>query len=89
MRYLLCWSVPPENYDAAVDAFLKGGPLIPEGLTALGRWHAPGSNRGWLLCETDNIVVLSQHTCGGAEATPLLAIEVTPVTEAGEATVRV
>jgi hypothetical protein len=25
MKYLLCWSISPENYDVAVDAFLKGG----------------------------------------------------------------
>jgi hypothetical protein len=46
MKYLLCWSISPENYDVAVDAFLKGGAPMPEGLTALGRWHAPGSYRG-------------------------------------------
>jgi len=46
MKYLLCWSISPENYEVAVDAFLKGGAPMPEGLTALGRWHAPGSYRG-------------------------------------------
>ena len=89
MKYMLCWSVPPENYNAALDAFLEGGAPMPEGLTALGRWHSPGSTRGWLLCETDNIVTLSQHV---AEWAPLLEFEVTPVTEdseAGEAAARI
>jgi len=49
MRYLLCWAAPPENSDAAVDAFLKGGASMTEGLTALGRWHTPGSNRGMAI----------------------------------------
>jgi len=25
MKYLLYWSISPEKYDVAVDAFLKGG----------------------------------------------------------------
>jgi hypothetical protein len=69
MRYLLCWSVPPKNYDATVDAFLKGGAPMTEGLATLGRCHIPDSNRGWLLYETDNVVALSQHACGRANAT--------------------
>lgn len=89
MKFMLCWSIPPENYDAALDAFLESGAPMPEGLTALGRWHSPGSNKGWVLCETDNLIVLSQHI---AEWTPLLNLEVTPVIgdeEAAEAARRV
>lgn len=78
MKYMLCWSIPPTSYDAALDAFLAGGAPMPEGMTALGRWHAPGSYRGWLLCETDDLVALSQHV---AEWAPMLTIEVVPVVE--------
>jgi len=89
MKYMLSWSIPPENYDAALDAFLEGGAPMPEGVTALGRWHSPGSYRGWLLCETDNMIDLSQHV---AQWASLLRIEVTPViddAEAGEVAARV
>jgi hypothetical protein len=82
MKYMLSWSIPPENYNTAVDAFLEGGAPMPEGLTSLGRWHAPGSYRGWLLCETDHPVALAQHV---AEWASLLSIEVTPIIEDAEA----
>ena len=75
---MLTWSIPTSSYDAAVDAFLAGGAPMPEGVTALGRWHAPGSYRGWLLCATDDLVALSQHV---AEWAPMLVIDVTPVIE--------
>lgn len=37
MKYMLSWTIPPENYSAAVDAFLESGAPMPEGLTSLGR----------------------------------------------------
>ena len=76
MRYMLTWSIPTNSYNDALDAFLAGGAPMPEGLTALGRWHAPGSYRGWLLCDTDDLVLLSQHI---GEWASLLKVEVTPV----------
>lgn len=76
MKYMLCWSIPPENYDAALDAFLESGAPMPEGLTSLGRWHAPGSTKGWLLCETDDPVTLSHHI---AQWAGLLNVEIYPV----------
>jgi hypothetical protein len=89
MKYMLSWEIPTNNYNTALDVFLEGGAPMPEGLVSLGRWHAPGSNKGWLLCETDSLVVLSQHV---AEWAPLLNIEISPViddAEAGEALSRV
>jgi hypothetical protein len=61
MKYMLCWSVPPESYNAALDAFLEEGAPMPKGLTSLGRWHVPGSTRGWLLCEAENPVAVAHH----------------------------
>jgi len=85
MKYMLCWSIPPEHYNAALDAFLKDGAPMPRGLTSLGRWHVPGSTRGWLLCETDDSVAVAHHV---AQWAPLLQIDVYPVIDdagAGEA----
>ena len=76
MKFMLVWSIPCQSYDAALDAFLAGGAPMPSGVKALGRWHAPGSYKGWLLCETNDLVALSQHV---AEWAPLLEIEVVPV----------
>ena len=88
MKYMLCWSIPPENYNAAVDQFLEGGAPMPEGLTSLGRWHAPGSTRGWLLCEADDPVAVAHHV---AQWAGLLKIDAYPVIDdagAGEAATR-
>ena len=89
MKYMLSWTIPPENYTDAVDAFLESGAPMPEGLTSLGRWHEPGSTKGWLLCETDNPVALAEHV---AEWAHLLRIELSPIvddSEAGQAASRV
>jgi hypothetical protein len=88
MKYMLCWSILPENYSAAVDAFLEGGAPMPEGLTALSRWHALGSTRGWLLCEADDPVAVAHHV---AQWAGLLKVDVYPVIDdagAGEAATR-
>lgn len=88
MKYMLCWSIAPENYNAALDAFLDGGAPMPAGLTSLGRWHALGSTRGWLLCEADDPVAVAHHV---AQWAGLLNIEVQQVIDdagAGEAGTR-
>lgn len=89
MKYMLTWRIPPATYRAAVDAFLATGAPMPDGLTALGRWHAPGSQHGWLLCETDDPVSLAEHV---AQWATMLECEVTPVIDdpsAGKAAARV
>jgi len=89
MKYMVSWRIAPEQYAAALDAFLESGAPMPEGLTSLGRWHTPGSSRGWLLCETEDPVSLAEHL---AEWGDLLTIEVTRVIgdeEAAEAAARV
>ena len=55
MRFMVEWSIGPENESAAMDAFLEGGAPMSRGLKLLGRWNAPGSCRGWLLCETEDV----------------------------------
>jgi hypothetical protein len=55
---------------------------MPDGLKALGRWHAPGSHHGWLLCETDDPVALAEHM---AQWAAMLELEITPVVEDEEA----
>ena len=78
MKYMVCWSIAPENYGAALDSFLEGGAPMSEGLTSLGRWHVPGSMKGWLLCATDDPVALAEHM---AQWAGLLSLQVTPVVD--------
>lgn len=82
MKFMTTWHIPPEGYDEAVDRFLAAGAPLPEGLTLLGRWHAPGSAKGFLLVEGDDVTLLAQHL---AEWAGLLECEVTPVIEDEEA----
>ena len=76
MKYMVAWTIPTGSYKEAVDAFLRSGAPMPDGLKALGRWHAPGSRHGWLLCETDDPVALAEHM---AQWAALLELEITPV----------
>lgn len=76
MKYMLSWSIPTGTYRAAVEVFPSGRAPMPEGLTSLGRWHALGSTRGWLRCESEDPVAVAQHV---AEWAPMLEIEVSPV----------
>ncbi len=82
MKYMVCWTISPEHYGPAIDAFLEAGAPMPEGLVSLGRWHAPGSTKGWLLCETNDPVSLAEHM---AEWNHLLSVEITPVLSDEEA----
>ncbi|PHS40680.1 MAG: hypothetical protein COB07_04005 [Sulfurovum sp.] len=82
MKYMICWSIGPENYTVAMDNFLKSGAPMPEGLTSLGRYHAPGSSKGWVVCETENPRYLAEFI---AEWSPVAKFEVTPVLEDAEA----
>ena len=84
MKYMVCWKIMPGNHKPAAEAFLKSGAPMPAGLTKVGRWHAPGSSRGWLLVEGD-LKALAEHLTQWSD---LLELEVSPVLEdadAGEA----
>lgn len=77
MQFMVTWSIPPSSYNEALERFLSGGAPVPEGMTSLGRWHAPGSVCGWHLVEGDAAAV-AQHA---AEWAGLLDIDVTPVVD--------
>jgi len=76
------WRIPPENYKEAVDRFLETGAPYPDGLAVIGRWHVPGSTKGFLLVEGDDPTLLAQHL---SEWAGLLEFEVVPVIEDADA----
>ena len=59
-----------------------------DGLTALGRWHAPGSTRGWLLCEAEDPVAVAHHVAEWAGLLKIDAYAVLDDAGAGEAAAR-
>ena len=89
MKYMVTWRIPPNTYTPAFDRFLAQGAPLPDELTLVGRWHVPGSMRGWLLVEGDDMTALAAHL---AEWAPYLELDVAPVIEdedAAAAAVRV
>lgn len=47
-KYMLCQSIPPENYNDAVDAFLEGGCSNAQGAEIIGALACPGVD-AWLV----------------------------------------
>ncbi|MEM7144693.1 MAG: DUF3303 family protein [Verrucomicrobiota bacterium] len=66
MKYMLEWRLRPENQKEAAEGFLQGGAPLPDGVTVIGRWHIPGSQRGWLVVDTDDIAAVTEHAVGWA-----------------------
>ena len=77
MKHMITWTIPPENYKAAVKRFLKSGGPATKGMKSLGRWHAAGSTRGFHLVEGTDAAI-AEHN---AEWADLLTMEVMPVIE--------
>ena len=76
MKVMLCWRFPEgAAYVAGMEEFLRSGAPTPDGLTTIGRWHAPGSKYGFHLVEGDPVLVAEQ--C--AQWNALCDIESTPV----------
>ena len=76
MLYMMEWALKSDSYDKAHNRFLEEAAPMPEGATLLGRWHAPGSVKGWILVETDKPETIYVHA---AEWGDVLGWETTPV----------
>ncbi len=81
MIYMMEWKMKDGCVEKCVDAFLNTGAPMPDGLTQLGRWHAPGSGNGWLIVETDDVKTVYIHASEWAEylhwnVTPVVADDV-------------
>ena len=82
MKIMLSWRFPTEAaYTAGMKQFLATGGPPPDGLTTIGRWHAPGSKYGFHLVEGDP--ALAAELC--AQWSPFADIQSTPVLDDDEA----
>ena len=79
---MISWKIPPGSHKSASENFLSGGAPVPPELKLLGRWHVPGSVRGWVLLEGDDGVAMAQHM---GEWADFLELEISPVAEDAEA----
>ena len=76
MKVMVVWKAVPGKYKPLIEQFLSGGGQVPAGATTVGRWHTPGSTRGWHLIEADDLTRVAQHV---AEWADLLEVDVYPV----------
>ena len=78
MLYVMEWKFKtgPDYLATGFRKFLSTGAPFPEGATIHGRYHAPGSAKGWIVVESDDIAALYEHA---AEWGELLEWETTPV----------
>ena len=82
--YCMHWQFKghPGQLKEGVSKFLSTGAPLPDTDKMIGRWHAPGSQKGWIIVETDSVAGLYEHA---SEWGDLLTWEVTPVLTDAEA----
>jgi Domain of unknown function (DUF3303) len=78
MQFMISYVFHPDDRDVVQERFKKTGGAPGEGATLLGRWHAAGGHRGWVLAETSDAVALGRWM---QEWTDHLEFEITPVND--------
>ena len=82
MKHMIEWSFSSSTYKEGMHQFLETGGPAPDGVTTLGRWHAPGSKTGFHLVE-GNPADVTKLTSQWAS---LVDLTITPVIDDQEAT---
>ena len=72
------WKVNDGCMEAGVKKFLNTQAPLPEGAKQVFRYHAPGSQKGWLVVETDDFGHVYNHA---SEWAHLLTWNVTPIVD--------
>lgn len=78
MQFMITYAFAPGARDTAQERFKTTGGGPGEGVRMLGRWHAVGGHRGYVLAETTDAVALGKWL---QEWTDLLEFQVTPVND--------
>ena len=60
MQYMNTYHITPEDRDACIARFKKGGGQTPDGVKLLGRWHDVAGRRGFTLIESDDPVAVGK-----------------------------
>ena len=82
MKFVMTYQINAGNWDKAIDRFLEGGALPPEGVTMLRRWHATGGRHGYILLESEDQTAIYRWT---AEWSDVCDFDITPVVDDEEA----
>lgn len=60
MLYLVSWTIPIENRDAAIERFIKTGAQPHAKVQLRGRWHAVGHMLGFGLAEAESPIEIQR-----------------------------
>ena len=75
MKYMVVFSIAPENYEATIKRFLENSEPL-EGVKRLGRWSEFGTMKGFDLLETDDPVAMSKLGFYWADLVDMKAVPV-------------
>jgi hypothetical protein len=54
MKFMLTWTIKPENRDTSLKRLQSKDNLATEGIKILGHWHNVNLLSGWALVEADS-----------------------------------
>lgn len=78
MLFMITYAFAPDDRDTVQERFKKTGGGPGEGVRMLGRWHAVGGHRGYVLAETADPVALGKWM---QDWTDYLEFDITPVND--------
>ena len=83
------WKVKDGKMKEAVKKFLSTNAPLPTGATIEGRYHAPGSQQGWLVVRTEDLKLVYEHASEWGELLNWTITPVLPDQDAGAACAKV
>lgn len=78
MQFMVTYTYRPETRNAAQARFKETGGVPGDGAKMLGRWHALGGQRGFVLAESSDSIAMARWL---QEWTDLLTFDVVPVND--------
>lgn len=78
MLFMVSYEFHPDDRNVVQERFRTTGGLPGEGAKMVGRWHAVGGHRGFVLAETSDSIALGKWL---QEWTDLLTFDVVPVND--------
>jgi Protein of unknown function (DUF3303) len=81
MKFMIVYSIEASAYQAAIKQFAETQGPPPPGVAMLGRWHAAGGHRGFVLAETSDAKTVYAWVLNW---TDMVSFDVVPVLEDAE-----
>ena len=78
MKYMLTWTIKPENQQESIARLKETGPNPPAGIEVISHYHNVNSLGGWAVFETTDHAAVARWL---KDWTDLNVNEVTPIIE--------